>query len=145
MVRRLVAGERENVRLVCANGFVNKGEGGVKDENILFVALTQRSEPGLETRARAGPYSNHFPVELSPPTINTATNCGHDSSIRTPSLCWVRERLLSLNGLAFADQNTFQAALDERTCGYGVWVRRIQYIRIASLRAAATLATVKCF
>jgi hypothetical protein len=32
------------------------------------------------------------------------------------------------DGLAFADQNTFQATLDERTCGYGVWVRRIQYI-----------------
>jgi hypothetical protein len=48
-------------------------------------------------------------------------------------------------GLACADQNTFQATLDERTCGYGVWVRSIQYIRIASLRAVATLATVKCF
>ena len=48
-------------------------------------------------------------------------------------------------GLACADQNTFQAALDERTCGYGFCVRRIQYIRIASLRAAATLATMKCF
>ena len=35
-------------------------------------------------------------------------------------------------GLACADQNTFQAALDKRTCGYGFCVRRIQYIRIAS-------------
>ena len=35
------------------------------------------------------------------------------------------------NGLAFADQNTFQATLDERTCGYGVRVRSIQYIRTA--------------
>jgi len=49
------------------------------------------------------------------------------------------------HGPACADQNTFQATLDERTFGYGVCVRRIQYIRIASLRAAATLATVKCF
>jgi hypothetical protein len=30
------------------------------------------------------------------------------------------------HGLAFADQDTFQATLDERTCGYGVCVRSIQ-------------------
>ena len=91
-------------------------------------------------------------VEHSPPTINTATDCGHDSSIRTPrpiAFPGAERRSPAAptqpHGLAFADQNTFQATLDERTCGYGVCVRSIQYIRIASLRAAATLATVKCF
>src|SRR5579875_1618051 len=34
-------------------------------------------------------------VEGVPPTIDTAIYISHDSSIRTPSLCWVRERLLS--------------------------------------------------
>jgi hypothetical protein len=29
-------------------------------------------------------------------------------------------------GLALADQRKNQATLDERTCGYGVWVRSIQ-------------------
>lgn len=36
---------------------------------------------------------NHFRRKRVPPTIDAATYSDHDSSIRTPGLCWVRERL----------------------------------------------------
>jgi hypothetical protein len=39
MVRRLTAREKRRVdRQICANVFVNKGEGVVKDKDILFAA-----------------------------------------------------------------------------------------------------------
>jgi hypothetical protein len=41
------------------------------------------------------------------------------------------------HGPARADQNTFQVTLDERIFGYGVCVRRIQHLGIASLRVDA--------
>ena len=83
-------------------------------------------------------------VEYSPPTINSVTTATMIAYSDTQSLLGARAPTQPV-GLACADQNTFQATLDERTCGYGVCVRSIQYIRIASLRAVATLATVKCF
>jgi hypothetical protein len=99
---------------------------------------------GLETIARADPFVQSFSVERSPPTINSVTTATMIAYSDTQSLLGARTPTQPV-GLACADQNTFQATLDERTCGYGVWVRSIQYNRIASLRAVATLATVKCF
>jgi len=129
---------------VCANVSVNKGEDVVKDKDILPVASSNARSQSLETRVRAIPFSNHLGWSRSPPTINSVTTATMIAYSDTQSLLGARAPTQP-DGLACADQNTFQATLDERTCGYGVCVRSIQYIRIASLRAVATLATVKCF
>ena len=145
MVRREIASRIVVVGgLVCANASVNKGEDVVKDKVILLVALSNARSQSLETRARADPFVESSWVELSPPTINSVTAATMIAYLDTQSSLGARAPTQPV-GLACADQNTFQATLDERTCGYGVCVRSIQYIRIASLRAVATLATVKCF
>jgi hypothetical protein len=131
-------------RQVCANVFVNKGEDVVKDKDILPVASSNARSQSLETRVRANPSVESSWVERSPPTINSVTTATMIAYSDTQSLLGARAPTQP-DGLACADQNTFQATLDERICGYGVCVRSIQYIRIASLRAVATLATVKCF
>jgi hypothetical protein len=130
--------------LVCANVFVNKGEDVVKDKEILPVAWSNARSQSLETRVRADPSVESFWVERSPSTINSVTTATMIPYSDTQSILGARAPTQPV-GLACTDQNTFQATLDERTCGYGVCVRSIQYIRIASLRAVATLATVKCF
>jgi len=145
MVRRPTARKKlKSRRQVCANVSVNKGEDVVKDKVILLVALSNARSQSLETRARADPFVESSWVELSPPTINSVTAATMIAYLDTQSSLGARAPTQPV-GLACADQNTFQATLDERTCGYGVCVRSIQYIRIASLRAVATLATVKCF
>jgi hypothetical protein len=145
MVRRPTARKKVRARRqVCANVFVNKGEDVVKGKDILPVAWSNARSRSLETRARADPFVESSWVERSPPTINSVTTATMIAYSDTQSLLGARAPTQPV-GLACADQNTFQATLDERTCGYGVCVRSIQYIRIASLRAVATLATVKCF
>ena len=145
MVRRTTAREKRRVdRQICANVFVNKGEDVVKDKDVLPAAWSNARSQRLETRVRADPFVESFWVKRSPPTINSVTAATMIAYSDTQSLLGARAPTQPV-GLACADQNTFQATLDERTCGYGVCVRSIQYIRIASLRAAATLATVKCF
>ena len=74
---------------------------------------------GLETRARADPFVQSLSVKHSPPTINSVTTATMIAYSGTQSLLGARAPTQP-NGLAFADQNTFQATLDERTCGYGV-------------------------
>ena len=136
--------KNESDGLVCANVFVNKGEDVVKGKDILAVASSNARSQSLETRVRADPFVESSWVERSPLTINSVTTATMIAYSDTQSLLGARA-LTQPDGLACADQNTFQATLDERICGYGVCVRSIQYIRIASLRAVATLATVKCF
>jgi hypothetical protein len=129
---------------VCANVFVNKGEDLVKDKDILPAAWSNARSQSLETRVRADPFVESFWVERSTPTINSVTTATMIAYSDTQSLLDAGVPTQPV-GLACADQNIFQAILDERTCGYGVYVRSIQYIRIASLRAVVALATVKCF
>ena len=131
-------------RQVCANVFVNKGEDVVKDKVVPPAAWSNARSQSLETRVRADPFVESSWVERSPPTINSVTTTTMIAYSDTQSLLGARAPTQPV-GEACADQNTFQATLDERTCGYGVCVRSIQYIRTASLRAVATLATVKCF
>jgi hypothetical protein len=137
-------GKAKADRRICANVFVNKREDVVKYKDILPVAWSNARSRSLETRARADPFVESSWVERSPPAINSVTTATMIAYSDTQSY-WVRGAPTQPVGLACADQNTFQATLDERTCGYGVCVRSIQYIRIASLRAVATLAAVKCF
>jgi hypothetical protein len=132
------------MKKVCVNVSVNKGEDVVKDKDSLPAAWRNARSQSLETRVRADPFVESFWVERSPPTINSVTTTTMIAYSDTQSLLGARAPTQPV-GLACADQNTFQATLDERTCGYGVCVRSIQYIRTASLRAVATLATVKCF
>ena len=131
-------------RQVCANVFVNKGEDVVKDKVVPPAAWSNARSQSLETRVRADPFVESSWVERSPPTINSVTTTTMIAYSHTQSLLGASAPTQPV-GLACADQNTFQATLDERTCGYGACVRSIQYNRIASLRAVATLATVKCF
>ena len=131
-------------RQVCANVFVNKGEDVVKDKVVPPAAWSNARSQSLETRVRADPFVESSWVERSPPTINSVTTTTMIAYSDTQSLLGARAPTQPV-GEACADQNTFQATLDERTCGYGVCVRSIQYIRTASLRAVANLATVKCF
>ena len=72
---------------VCANVFANKGEGVVKGKDIRSLPEATPKAKGLETKARVGHRGITFGVG-TPPTINTATTCGHDSSIRTPNPRW---------------------------------------------------------
>ena len=108
------------------------------------AAWSNARSQSLETRVRADSFVESSWVERSPPTINSVTTTTMIAYSDTQSLLGARAPTQPV-GEACADQNTFQATLDERTCGYGVCVRSIQYIRTASLRAVATLATVKCF
>jgi hypothetical protein len=145
MVRRRTArGKLGREDKSGANVFVNKGEDVVRDKDILPVASSNARSQRLETRVRADPSVESSWVERSPPSINSVTTTTMIAYSDTQSLLGARAPTQP-DGLACADQNTFQATLDERTCGYGICVRSIQYIRIASLRAVATLATVKCF
>ena len=114
-------------RQVCANVFVNKGEGVVKGRDFLTAAMSNASIPrSLGTRARAGSHRINYGGVFST-NHQYGHDSDHDSSMRTPGLCWVRERLLSLSVWLALTRIHFQAALDERTCGYGFCVRRIQY------------------
>ena len=55
---------------------------------------------------------NHIWVELSSTNHRFGQYCGHDSAIRTSSLCWMRERPINIYGLACADQGHPRATLD---------------------------------
>ena len=140
----LLQAKSESDRLVCANVCVNKGEDVVKDKVVPPAAWSNARSQSLETRVRADPFVESSWVERSPPTINSVTTTTMIAYSDTQSLLGARAPTQP-DGLAFADHNTFRATLDEGTCGYGVSVRSIRYICIANLRAAAPLATVKCF
>ena len=144
MVRRVNAREKLRMKESCVNVSVDKGEDVVKDIVVPPAAWSNARSQSLETRVRADPFVESSWVERSPPTINSVTTTTMIAYSDTQSLLGARAPTQPV-GEACADQNTFQATLDERTCGYGVCVRSIQYIRTASLRAVATLATVKCF
>ena len=98
MVRREIASRIVVVGgLVCANVSVNKGEGVVKGKDLLSVALSSARCPrGLGTRARAGSHRISYGGVFST-NHQYGHDCDHDSFMRTPGLCWVRERLLSLS------------------------------------------------
>jgi hypothetical protein len=106
-------------RQVCGNVFVNKGEDVVKDKDILPVASSNARSQSLETRVRANPCVESSWVERSPPTINSVTTATMIAYSDPQTLLGARAPTQP-DGLACADQNTFQATLDERTCGYGV-------------------------
>jgi hypothetical protein len=103
---------------VCANVFVNKGDEVVEGKDILPVAWSNAPSRSLETRARADPLSIILGGAFS--TINSVTTATMIAYSDTQSLLGARAPTQPV-GLACAD------------------------IRIASLRAVATLATVKCF
>jgi len=126
------------MRDVCVKLSVNKGESVVKDKSILSLNFSSDRGYGFRDQSPSGSLRRIIRGGVFSTNHQFGQNCNHDSFIRTPNLCWGARAPTQPVGLAFVDQNTFQATLDERTCGYGVCVRSIQYIRIASLRALAT-------
>jgi hypothetical protein len=87
---------------------------------------------------------NHSAAELIvPPTIDSTTASGHDSSMRTSRRYGMRER--PINPTVYPPWRTTRGTRGllsiRTTCGYGFCVRSIQYSRMANLRAAATFAT----
>lgn len=99
---------------VYVNVFVNKGEHVVKGKGFLPAAWSNARSQSLETRVRADPFIESFWVERSPPTINSVTTTTMIAYSDTQSLLGARAPTQPV-GLACADQNTFQATLDERT------------------------------
>ena len=122
---------------------INKGEGVVKGKDLLSVALSSARCPrGLGTRARAGSHRISYGGVFSTnhqygPTATMILLCD-------TRLCWVRERLLSPS-VWLALTRTFQAALDERTCGYGFESAGSSTSESPACVLQLPLATMKCF
>jgi hypothetical protein len=74
-------------------GTIDKDEGDVKGTRLGRVASSNSAEPGVWRPKLFAIHCWINGVEDLPPTIDSAIHFGHDSSIRTPSPCRVRERL----------------------------------------------------
>jgi hypothetical protein len=74
---------------------IDKDEGVVKAIDLRGVALGNSREPRVWRPKLFASHRGIIKVENLPPTIDSAIPFGHDSSIRTPSLGRVRERLFN--------------------------------------------------
>ena len=91
-----VAGLPEPLKLACPMFCtIDKCKGIVKGKILLPVVMNNASWRRFGDRSLKRDIIESSSVERVPSTIDTARTSAHDSSIRTPGLCWVRERLLS--------------------------------------------------
>jgi len=72
---------------------IDKDEGDVKSIHLPRAARSNSREPRVWRPKLFASHRGIISVEDLPPTIDSAIKFGHDSSIQTPSLCRVRERL----------------------------------------------------